>query len=155
MKANYITNFEEWKKGFKYSARVQVRFSETDMFGHVNNTVPITYFEFARIEYMKELGLMQQWLKGNGNLFPVIADMQVDYTQQVYFDEMLDVHVKVASVGRSSIDLHYWIVNEKGETCFTGRGAMVQISKATGKGHPWTEDEKEMFGSRQLISSEN
>lgn len=155
MKANYITNFEEWKKGFNYSARVQVRFSETDMFGHVNNTVPITYFEFARIEYMKELGLMQQWLKGNGNLFPVIADMQVDYTQQVYFDEMLDVHVKVASVGRSSIDLHYWIVNEKGETCFTGRGAMVQISKATGKGHPWTEDEKEMFGSRQLISSEN
>lgn len=155
MKANYITNFEEWKKGFKYSARVQVRFSETDMFGHVNNTVPITYFEFARIEYMKELGLMQQWLKGNGNLFPVIADMQVDYTQQVFFDEMLDVHVKVASVGRSSIDLHYWIVNEKGETCFTGRGAMVQISKATGKGHPWTEDEKEMFGSRQLISSEN
>lgn len=155
MKANYITNFEEWKKGFKYSARVQVRFSETDMFGHVNNTVPITYFEFARIEYMKELGLMQQWLKGNGDLFPVIADMQVDYTQQVYFDEMLDVHVKVASVGRSSIDLHYWIVNEKGETCFTGRGAMVQISKATGKGHPWTEDEKEMIGSRQLISSEN
>lgn len=155
MKANYITNFEEWKKGFKYSARVQVRFSETDMFGHVNNTVPITYFEFARIEYMKELGLMQQWLKGNGDLFPVIADMQVDYTQQVYFDEMLDVHVKVASVGRSSIDLHYWIVNEKGETCFTGRGAMVQISKATGKGHPWTENEKEMFVGRQLISSEN
>ena len=155
MKANYITDFEEWKKGFKFSARVQVRFSETDMFGHVNNTVPITYFEFARIEYMKELGLMQQWLKGNGDLFPVIADMQVDYTQQVYFDEMLDVYVKIASVGRSSIDVHYWVVNEKGETCFTGRGAMVQISKATGKGHPWTENERELFGSRQLISSEN
>ncbi|WP_422123018.1 acyl-CoA thioesterase [Planococcus sp. X10-3] len=155
MKANYITDFDQWKEEFKFSTRVQVRFSETDMFGHVNNTVPITYFEFARIEYMKELGLMQRWLKGNGDLFPVIADMQVDYTQQVYFDELLDVYVKIASVGRSSIDVHYWVVNAKGETCFTGRGAMVQISKATGKGHPWTETEKELFGSRQLISSEN
>ncbi len=154
MKANYITDFEQWKQEFNFSAQVQVRFSETDMFGHVNNTVPIAYFEFARIEYMKELGLMQRWLKGDGDLFPVIADMQVDYTQQVYFDEMLDVYVKIASIGRSSIDVHYWVVNAKGETCFTGRGAMVQISKATGKGHPWTAEEKELFGSKQLASSE-
>lgn len=155
MKANYITNIEQWQQEFNFSVSVQVRFSETDMFGHVNNTVPITYFEFARIEYMKELGLMQQWLTGTGDLFPVIADMQVDYTRQVYFDEMLDVYVKIASIGRSSIDVHYWVVNANGETCFTGRGAMVQISKATGKGHPWTVEEKELFENKQLISSEN
>lgn len=155
MKADYIADFEGWKSGFTFSVPVQVRFSETDMFGHVNNTVPITYFEFARIEYMKELGLMQRWLKGSSDLFPVVADMQVDYTQQVYFDEMLDVYVKCAKVGTSSVDLHYWVVNAKGETCFTGRGAMVQISKATGKGHPWTAEEKELFTEKQLISSEN
>lgn len=155
MKANYIADFEQWKQEFSFSAPVQVRFSETDMFGHVNNTVPITYFEFARIEYMKELGLMQRWLEGDGDLFPVIADMQVDYTQQVYFDEKLDVYVKIASIGRSSIDVHYWVLNAKGETCFTGRGAMVQISKATGKGHPWTDEEKTLFENKQFISSEN
>ena len=155
MKANYITDFDQWKREFSFSAPVQVRFSETDMFGHVNNTVPIAYFEFARIEYMKELGLMQRWLEGDGELFTVIADMQVDYTQQVYFDEMLDVFVKIASVGRSSIDIHYWVVNANGKTCFTGRGAMVQISKATGKGHPWTAEEIELFENKQLISSEN
>jgi len=63
--------------------------------------------------------------------------------------------VRIASVGRSAIDIHYWVVNAKGETCFTGRGAMVQISKATGKGHPWTAEEKELFENKQLISSEN
>ncbi|MCP2035109.1 acyl-CoA thioester hydrolase [Planomicrobium sp. HSC-17F08] len=155
MKAAYIKDFEDWKKGFRFSAPVQVRFSETDMFGHVNNTVPITYFEFARIEYMKELGLMQSWLAGGNELFPVVADIQVDYTQQVYFDEKLEVHVKVESVGNSSIDVHYWVTNEKGETCFTGRGAMVQISKKTGKGHPWTEQEKELFTNNRLISSKS
>ena len=57
MKASYIEDFDQWKREFTFSAPVQVRFSETDMFGHVNNTVPIAYFEFARIEFMKEMGL--------------------------------------------------------------------------------------------------
>lgn len=154
MKAKYIEDFNEWKEEFRFSAPVQVRFSETDMFGHVNNTVPITYFEFARIEYMKELGLMQRWLKGS-DLFPVVADMQVDYVKQVFFDEKMDIYVKVASVGNSSIDVHYWAVNEKEETCFTGRGAMVQISKETGKGFSWSPEERELLTSNQAISMEN
>ncbi|GKW46776.1 thioesterase family protein [Planococcus sp. NCCP-2050] len=154
MKAKYIENFNKWKEEFRFSAPVQVRFSETDMFGHVNNTVPITYFEFARIEYMKELGLMQRWLKGS-DLFPVVADMQVDYVKQVFFDEKLTVYVKVASVGTSSIDVHYWAINEKEETCFTGRGAMVQISKKTGKGYPWSAEERELLTKNQAVSMEN
>lgn len=154
MKANYIENFEDWKKGFSFSAPVQVRFSETDMFGHVNNTVPPIYFEFARIEFMKEIGLMQEWLADGSDLIPVVADMQIDFVQQVFVDEKLDIYVKAASVGHSSVDVHYWAVNENGETCFTGRGAMVQISKTTGKGYPWSQEEKELFGVRELISAE-
>lgn len=153
MKANYIEDFESWAKAFSFSVPVQVRFSETDMFGHVNNTVPITYFEFARIEYMKAIGLMQSWLGKDAEFFPVVADIQVDYAKQVFFDEMLQVHVKVAAVGNSSIDLHYWVVNERNETCYTGRGAMVQIAKKTGKGHPWTDEERQLFSADRLIPS--
>ncbi len=153
MKANYIENFKEWKQEFTFSAPVQVRFSETDMFGHVNNTVPIAYFEFARIEFMKSMGLMQRWLRQGNDLFPVVADMQVDFVQQVFFDEKLDVHVKIARVGTTSMDVHYWTVNEKGETCFTGRGAIVQISKQTGKGYPWSKEEKEMLRAEHLVTA--
>lgn len=155
MKANYIEDFESWTEGFDFSVPVQVRFSETDMFGHVNNTVPITYFEFARIEYMKSIGLMQSWLEDGSDFFPVVADIQVDYAKQVFFDEVLRVHVKVESVGKSSIDVHYWVTNQAGETCYTGRGAMVQISKQTGKGHPWNESERQLFGAKGLISSKS
>ena len=153
MKASYIGNFEDWKREFTFSAPVQVRFSETDMFGHVNNTVPIAYFEFARIEFMKEMGLMRRWLEEGNELFPVVADMQVDFVQQVFFDEKLDVYVKIARVGTSSVDVHYWTVNEKGETCFTGRGTIVQISKQTGKGCPWTAQDIEMLRAEQLAAA--
>ena len=53
MRASYIEDFNKWQEGFSIYAPVHVRFSETDMFGHVNNTVPIAYFEYARIEFMK------------------------------------------------------------------------------------------------------
>ncbi|ANU25675.1 acyl-CoA thioesterase [Planococcus versutus] len=152
MKASYIEDFQKWKQEFFFSAPVQVRFSETDMFGHVNNTVPIAYFEFARIEFMKSMGLMQRWLEAGNELFPVVADMQVDFVQQVFFDEKLEVYVKVARVGTSSADIHYWTVNEKKETCFTGRGVIVQISKQTGKGHPWSKEEIDMLRTTHLVA---
>lgn len=84
---------------------------------------------------------------------PVVADMQVDYVRQVFFDETLLVYVKAANVGNSSVDLHYWVTNGQGATCFTGRGIMVQISKETGKGHPWTQEQKQLFTVKRLIST--
>lgn len=50
--------------------------------------------------------------------------------------------MKTARVGNSSIDLHYMVKNEKDEIVLTGRGALVQINKETGRPAPWTEEQK-------------
>ena len=42
MKASYIEDTQTWASEFTFSVQVPVRFSETDMFGHVNNTVVFT-----------------------------------------------------------------------------------------------------------------
>ena len=139
---SYIENFTQWREGFSFFEEVKVRFSETDMYGHLNNTIPFTYYEVARIEFFKHLGFMQSWLDPNGEKIPVVADLQCDFWKQVYFGETLRIYVKVHQVGTSSLDLHYLAVNEKDEPVFTGRGAVVQISKITGKSVPWTDEEK-------------
>ncbi|MGE8207754.1 acyl-CoA thioesterase [Heyndrickxia sp. NPDC080065] len=146
---SYIENVDEWKKGFTFFQPMKVRFSETDMFGHLNNTVPFAYFEEARIEFLKHKEFMQDWLKEAVDTIPVVADLQCDFIKQVYFDEKLKVYVKVNKIGTSSIDLHYMAINEQNDLCFAGRGAMVQISTITGKGVPWTEDEKVKLGTDQ------
>ena len=104
---SYIEHIEEWQLDFPFKIPVKVRFSETDMFGHVNNTVPFTYFEEVRMDFLKSTGLMEQWENSDG--MPVVADMQCDYLQQVYFNEPLFVYIKVAKIGTSSMDLHYMI----------------------------------------------
>lgn len=115
MRATYINDFEKWSKEFTFSVPVTVRFSETDMYGHLNNTVNFSYFEYARIEYLKHVGLMNDWLNPKGSTIPVVADLQCDYVRQVFFDEQLNIHVKAASVGSSSVDIHYHATNSKGK----------------------------------------
>ncbi|MEK4091125.1 MULTISPECIES: acyl-CoA thioesterase [unclassified Viridibacillus] len=141
MQSSYISNMEEWKKGFSFSVPVQVRFSETDMFGHMNNTVPITYFEYARIEFLKHLGFMEKWMQGDEEAIPVVADIQCDYVKQVYFEEQLNIFVKIENIGNSSLDLHYLAINNKEEMCFTGRGTIVQMNRQTGKSIRWNESQ--------------
>ncbi|MBO9130558.1 thioesterase family protein [Bacillus sp. 165] len=136
---SYIEDAVSWAQEFSFYMPTKVRFSETDMFGHLNNKVPFTYFEEARIEFFKELGFMQEWTKKNAELMIVVANLQCDYIKQVYFDEELKVYVKVQAVGNSSADLHYMITNEKEEICIVGRSTMVQASKATGKSESWPE----------------
>ncbi|GIN86807.1 hypothetical protein J6TS2_31930 [Heyndrickxia sporothermodurans] len=138
----YIQNLNEWRNEFAFFHSVKVRFSETDMFGHLNNTVPFTYFEEARIEYLKQKEMMQDWDKSSMKTIPVVADLQCDYIRQVYFDEKLKIFVKSNSVGTSSVDLHYMAINEKDELSFVGRGTVVQICPNTGKSIPWSDEEK-------------
>ncbi len=145
MRANYIHDLKTWEEEFEFFTEVKVRFSETDMFGHLNNTVPFAYFEFARIEYLKQLGFMTNWTTEQITKIPVVANLQCDYLKQVYFDETLRIYVKAAHIGTTSIDLHYLAKNENDEICFTGRGTIVQIDKNTGKATPWNEKEKQIL----------
>lgn len=144
-KTDYIENIVTWEEEFIFAHPVKVRFSETDMFGHLNNTVPFVYFEEARIEYFKSLNLMDDWVKEENETFIVVADLQCDYMKQVYFDEHLLIYVKAGRIGQSSVDIHYMGKRENGDICFTGRGTIVQVSKLTGKGAQWTDEMKLAF----------
>lgn len=144
-KTNYIDDIVSWEEEFEYYHDVKVRFSETDMFGHLNNTVPFTFFEMARIDFFKSQGFMQDWVKPENETIPVVADLQCDYLSQIYFDEDLKIYVKANSIGNSSVDLHYMGKKADGSICLAGRGTIVQISKRTGKGVSWSEEMRHLL----------
>lgn len=130
--------FEEWRQSFSFFTEVSVRFSETDMFGHMNNVTPFIYFEEARIAYFKQRGITAQ----NSETMTVVASQQCDYMRQVMPYENLRIYVKASVAGNASVTLHYLGENESGLPCFTGSVVMVQVSKKSGKAVSWTEREK-------------
>ncbi|AIC95218.1 acyl-CoA thioesterase [Shouchella lehensis] len=136
----YIENLEDWKKGFAFFTDISVRFSETDAFGHVNNTVAFIYFEQARLAFFENKGLMKEWL--NNGLMIVTADLQCDYVAQIQYGDQVKVGVKVHRLGTSSMDLHYLgVVNDR--PVLLGRGSLVQIDGKTGKASPFQKSIEE------------
>ncbi|HLR53792.1 MAG TPA: thioesterase family protein [Pseudogracilibacillus sp.] len=140
-KFSYIEDMKVWRQEFQFYIPIKIRFSETDMFGHMNNVSPFIYFEEARIDFMKHVGIFN--LSTEPESVPIVADLQCDYQKQVYFDEHLKLYVKVDNVGNSSMDIHYMALNQQEDICFTGRGKIVNINPTTGKPIPLTEEVKE------------
>lgn len=124
---SYINDLENWKKDFSFHITISVRFSETDMFGHVNNVSTFIYFEEARIEFLKSKGL------STDSGIPVVSDLQCNYHKQMYFDDKIDIYVKANHIGTTSVDLHYMALDKSGDICLTGRGRLVYVNPETGK----------------------
>ncbi|WP_265738334.1 acyl-CoA thioesterase [Pseudalkalibacillus salsuginis] len=137
---DYIQDWKSWRTGFHFYTTVDVRFSEVDPFNHLNNTIPFVYFEDARIQLFKELGFMEEWNKAGSKTIPVVADLQCNYLKQIYFDETLKIYVKIAHIGKTSVDLHYLAENSEGESSLVGRGRIVHIDKHKGVPEKWTGD---------------
>ncbi|WP_404453382.1 acyl-CoA thioesterase [Virgibacillus necropolis] len=137
----YIEDMIEWRESFSFSVPINIRFSETDMFGHVNNVSPFIYFEEARIEFLKSVGLFDNPNGENG--IPVAADLQCDYHHQMFFNDKLELYVKVNHIGNTSIDVHYMGINQDDKLCLTGRGRLVYVNPKTGKPVPLSDQMKE------------
>lgn len=142
-KIAYINNLEEWQSDFKFSVSIKIRFSETDMFGHVNNVSPFIYFEQGRIEFLKSIGLFSNLANGQNDTIPIVADLQCDYHKQMYFNDEIDLYIKVNDVGTSSFDLHYMALDKDEDVCLTGRGRLVSINPASGKPVALSEEMKQ------------
>jgi acyl-CoA thioester hydrolase len=87
------------KPPFKYAAYTRVGFSDTDAQGIVYYGRYLPYFDLARVEYHRHLGLMSVQ---DGREF-VMRASTVEYLAPARFDDLIEVFIRAARVGRTSI----------------------------------------------------
>ncbi|MBP1968829.1 acyl-CoA thioester hydrolase [Virgibacillus natechei] len=133
---------EKWRSEFSFFIPIKIRFSETDMFGHVNNVSPFIYFEEARIEFLKSMSVFDD-IKQEDTSIPVVADLQCDYHKQMFFDDYINLFVKANYVGSTSIDIHYMALDKDEQVSLTGRGRLVYVEPKTGNPISLTDSMKE------------
>jgi acyl-CoA thioester hydrolase len=88
------------KPPFKFSARTRVGFSDTDAQGIVYYGRYNPYFDLARVEYLRSLGLLQQ--RDERGDFVMRAN-DVEYFAPAVFDDEIEVYVRVSRLGRTSV----------------------------------------------------
>jgi acyl-CoA thioester hydrolase len=89
------------KPPFKFSSQTRVGFSDTDAQGIVYYGRYLPYFDSARVEYHRNLGLLGMEIGEEGQEF-VMRALSVDYHAPAVFDDLIDVHVRMARIGRTS-----------------------------------------------------
>ncbi len=87
---------------FKYSALARVGFSDTDAQGVVYYGRYFPYFDLARVEYHRHLGML------GPHLYPasqqlVMRACSIEYLAPARFDDLIEVFVRVSRLGRTSV----------------------------------------------------
>ena len=105
-----MPDFEDEKDKYTFKMKLEIRWSDMDQLGHVNNAKYLTYFEQARIEYLHEV-CQWNWTETGA----ILANAYVDYHRPVVYPAATYVYVRVSKMGNKSFELSYMIVSEIGE----------------------------------------
>lgn len=134
-----------WLSRFRYARPFEVRFSDIDVYGHVNNVIYFRYFEQARIDYFQHLGLLDLFFDEQSSSMIVTADLYCQYVSPVTMRENIVTYVRTAEIGTSSIELHYAVVTDAPDKRLVaaGRGRLVHVDRKTGKSAPLPESIRE------------
>jgi len=84
--------------------KVQVRFSDLDVLGHVNNSVYLTYFEAARVYYFKHL-LKTDWDWSVDSV--VLVKNEVEYIRPILLRDVPEVEIYTKHIGSKSFTFGY------------------------------------------------
>ena len=121
-------------KDFKHKYTVTVRFHEVDMLGVCNNAVYINFFETARLEYIKAVGLMpEKGIFSDGKIYFMVRN-EINYRSHAYYDDVLEVYSRISYIKNSSFGYDHIIVMQKtGEMIVDGKGFVVFVDPKTRK----------------------
>lgn len=108
-----------WRDGW-YVVPHQVIFRDVDAYGHVNNAVYFTYFEWARtLLWFEVVGF-----GGPNDIGFIVAHAQCDFRKQIAL-ETIEICVRVGELRNTSFDTHYEIRKMDGEIAATGKVTVV------------------------------
>jgi acyl-CoA thioester hydrolase len=83
-----------------------VRFRETDLMGIVHHGNYLTYFEAARVTYLKRRGVAYDtWIDRGINL--AVAEASVKYRRPAKFDDTLQIETRITEITRVTVTYAY------------------------------------------------
>lgn len=132
------------KPPFKFSARTRVGFSDTDAQGIVYYGRYNPYFDLARVEYLRRLGLLRR--REDGDF--VMRANDVEYFAPAVFDDEIEVFARVSRIGRTSITFEFAAYREPDDVLMvTAHQTLVYVDPEERRAHPVPDAFREVVAS--------
>ncbi len=125
--------------GFPVTVTFRLHWSELDALGHVNNARYFTWFETARIECFRQLGLATDGTPETG---PILAHTSCDFLEAVHYPEEIVVGTRISRLGTTSFGMDYRAARAStpDKPVARGKGVVVLIDYRTGEKKPLPDD---------------
>jgi len=116
----------------EFSTSIRVRYGETDQMGVVYHGNYATYFEVARTEWLRSLGVTYKNMEDSGIMLPVIS-LSFNFIKSAKYDDLLTISVFLKKSPLVKIEFDYEIVNQNKEKISTGNSVLAFINMETNK----------------------
>ncbi|WP_421750779.1 acyl-CoA thioesterase [Croceimicrobium sp.] len=123
----------------------KLRYADTDQQGHINNALFSTFLETGRVELLQHLDL----IKDKSPFSFVIASLQLDFIQQLYWPGQVHIATGILKIGTSSIHLHQALFQDQ-HCVARANTVIVQIENMSAKAVPFGEVRRQLLKSYQF-----
>ena len=117
---------------FPYVLEIQTRWSDNDIYGHVNNAVYYLYFDTVINRYLIDQGGLDIAV---GHIIAVCVESQCSFKRSIAFPEVIQAGLRVTKLGNTSV--HYEVGIFRGQDlCALGTFVHVFVARGTRKPTP-------------------
>jgi|SRR6476661_115227 len=121
---------------YQSDTKIRVRYAETDQMGYVYHGNYAAYFEVARTESFRQLGIRYKDMEAEGVGMPV-GEIRTRFRRPARYDDLLTVRLLLKQPPEGSrVLFEYEIFNEAGELLTEGHTLMVFVNTSTGRPVP-------------------
>ena len=103
----------------QHESKLRVWYCDTDQMGIVHHSNYIRYYEAARSDFMRSLGLSYGDVERQGLMMPIL-EVQSKYRKPALYDEELTVTTTLDELPSTRINFRYEVRNERGDLLNSG-----------------------------------
>jgi len=114
----------------EFEHKIRVRYAECDQMQFVHHSVYATYFEEARTEVLREIGMIYSIMETEGIIMPV-RQMNIKYHYAARYDDILRIVVRLKELPVLKCELEYEVYNEADQLLTTAEMQLFFANKDT------------------------
>ena len=110
----------------------RVSYSDTDQMGFMHHSSYLKYYETARWELFRSIGIPYKSIEDEDIIFPV-TEASIRYIKPARYDQDITVDTTIKSFRGPRVIFEYRAANENSETINEARITVASVKKSTGK----------------------
>ena len=113
-----------------FETKIRVEYHHTDQMGIVHHSNYVKFFEVARTEWLRAMGITYAEMERRGVMMPIV-DVAVKYRNPALYDELISVTAFVDEAPMARMTFRYEVRGEDGREIATGSTTLGFIDSQT------------------------